>query len=156
MPLYPPPAAAATPSILVTKLAKKTNGSFGTANVGTTFTVIDSALDLTFPVVAAGNVVTIGVSLFVDRPGGDVHFDVGTLVSGAIVNRVAGGTEGIMSLFANETVSVRGACVAYTVQAGDLTAGVLVLRLLYNGAVAGQTIRATVNDPLSFSAILSP
>lgn len=128
--------------------AKRTSGNFTTANTGVgTFTVIDSGLDLTLPA-QAGDLVQVGLDCFAARTTGDISFDFGTLVSGSIVNRWAGGSAGIQGAYAALTGTPVNAAYFRTLVSGDITAGTVVVRLLYATAGASQTIFAVTANPL--------
>lgn len=133
------------------KFARRTSGDFTTANVGSTFTVVDSTLDLTLSA-QTGDVILASVDGGCNRSAADLAFDFGTLVSAAIVNRFAGGASGMSGAYSQTAAfnKIATSCMR-TLVAGDLSAGFVTVRFLY-ATTAAQTVYASSGLPLFVSA----
>jgi hypothetical protein len=101
---------------------------------------VGSSLDMTLSSaeVAAGDLIEVGFSGTWKNESIDGYITFGTLVSGAIVNTIYGTDRGIPGAWGSSGVySNASGSAFYTVQAGDLSSGSLVLRPLGSGATAG-------------------
>lgn len=151
------PHAAQSGSSVVVAKARRTAGNL-TLN-STTWADVDTGIDLTIAAVA-GDELEIGLSMGV-RPSGagiSLALDVATIVSAAPVNYFAtagGATEVGAGAWYREAPTVNDASVpggprSYTVQAGDISGGNVVLRLRYKVNSGSWTGYATANLPLDF------
>jgi hypothetical protein len=104
---------------------------------------------------AAGDVVDLHLSTYPNAftANAQLAMDIGTVVSGSVVNRVSGGT-GNSDLGCLEAFTVqgsgaallgRGPCRRYVVQAGDVSGGNVTFRGLYRMVVASCTLSASAN-----------
>ena len=143
-------------SAFVSDTVKYTAGNFTLNNTGDMAAVHASGLDLTVAA-SAGDLIILGVSGLLDRRTANAFtmFDVGTIVSAAIVNRVSGQAasgNGIMGWFidsdAPEFARLSGG-FPYAVVAGDIDSGNVTFRLLYRTNAANNvTLRANSTEPL--------
>lgn len=127
-----------------------------TAN-NTSFTAVDGSgsLDLTIAAVA-GDLILVGVSAVWDSQAVVGYLDVATWVSGAAVNYLsAGSSQGVSAWYGPTGVRTSvGGTAAYVVQAGDISGGNVVLRLMYKTSTAtNRTLFANANLPLNFHAV---
>jgi hypothetical protein len=104
---------------------------------------------------ATGDVVEACVSARFTNAATTCGLDVATIVSAAPVNYFAsaGGASafGIQGLVGNASVNTSaGACVMYTIQAGDISGGNVVFRLMFR-STGSKTVLGTTDLPLQFS-----
>jgi len=136
------------------KTAKRTAGN---VTVGAAAFNVDTALDMTIPAQVGDTLRYAISSRFNASTGSDATVDVGTLVSAAIVNYFGGGMTvgaGWQGWYcANTTTSQPLTGPAwYTVVAGDLSSGLVTVRLRAIGGGSGAvTINATAT---SFLAVM--
>jgi len=133
------------------KFSKRTSGNFTTANVGASFTVVDSTMDLVL-FAQAGDTIEVGVDCNTTRTSADIFLDVGTLNGVSIVTRFGGGTNGIPGLYSPSATNVLATTYMLTLVSADIVSFTTTLRLLYATAGASQTINATTASPLLFWA----
>lgn len=120
---------------------------------------LDTGLDLTLAGVQAGDVIEFIPSFMANGSAGpNFSFDVATVVSGSIVNYFGGSgstsENGIAGWFAPGGVylGVTGSAF-YTVQAADIAAGAVTLRLLIrSSSTTARTVLATSANPLVVAA----
>lgn len=126
-----------------------------TAN-STSWADVDNALDLSLTGLAAGEWVEVGLSCQTGNEATQIFFDVATVVSAATVNHVsgnsAGTSQGVQAWRGlNNVFGESAGSIIYQVQAGDLDAGSLTLRLRYRTSSAtNKSIFAGSVTPLSF------
>jgi hypothetical protein len=136
--------------------ARRTSGDITFNNAS--WANVDTGLDLVFTGVSAGDDVDYSLNGYASTQAVHLYFDVATIVSGSPVNYLAtagGGSDGgNMGWHAPSGIaSPIGGLLAYTVQSGDLSAGVLTLRLRARGSSAtNRTISASTTTPLICSA----
>lgn len=112
---------------------KRAAGDITLSTTGWQNLVGDGSLDLTIAA-AAGDVLEYSVSLYANAGANSVVFDGATIVGVNPVNYLAGDgsatSSGIAGLFAQSgEAGGYGASVMYTVQAGDVSAGLVTVRL---------------------------
>lgn len=125
------------------------------------FAELDSALRITLNA-AAGDLIEVGLNgLCTPGVAGVYAFDIATIVSGAIQNRFAAGSDGAAGWLSDVTVSTKHELTGslwYTVQSADMVSGQVTVSLAGNrvsGAAAG-TVSATATDPLLIYARVGP
>ena len=126
----------------------------------TAYMNVDTATDLTLgsaskPIVA-GDLLKLDVSCLTQATGQLLRLDAATIVSAAVVNYVSGvgaagsGVQAWHSPNANQ-YGTPGGTVPYTIQAGDIVAGVVVVRLRGKIDAAGaRDIICGSTTPLTF------
>lgn len=146
-------ARPVTPRLISRAMATRTAGSLTLNNTNASFTQVPSIGDLTLAC-AAGDVVEFSVSGLCNNEAVTVSFDVGTIVSAAVVNKFASTAEGIQGWHARDSVFTQlSGGYEYIAQAGDIDSGNIVLRLLYKtGTAANKTLFAASDRPLRISA----
>lgn len=113
-------------------------------------TTVDLCTDADVTVTAqAGDILMVGIAARAGTEANDVFLDAQTRVSGAGVNRVSGQYSGMSgwSVLSSFGAPV-GAAYPYRVQAGDVSAGKVTLRMQYITATATPT-RSVVNPLLT-------
>lgn len=134
--------------------ARRTAGNLSTSS--TSWSDLDTGLDLTLTGVKAGDVVEVGVSGLWSNQNVTGYLDVGSLVSGAIVNTwgangpESGTHQGVQSwLGINQVFQNIGSPVFRAVVAGDLDGGTLTLRFRRrNDTSSTKTMFASTDNPL--------
>jgi hypothetical protein len=141
---------------LASARAVRTAGNLTVNNdLGNAWAAVDTGIDLTVAAIA-GDVLSMNPLVLASTDNVSVLFDVGTIVSAAVVNRVSGGTTyGVSGWYlATGQNDSGGGPIQYVVQAGDISGGNVVLRLLYKTVgAANRTLYATSDFPLHFSVV---
>lgn len=136
---------------VVTARGSRTSGNL--ALTSTAWDAIDSAaLDCIVDAVA-GDVLRVDVSALWNDEAVAAFMDIVTVVAGSVVNHISGAGPGGNGLAAWRAapgvLSGVGGSTLYTVQAGDIDAATVRLRLLYKvSSSAGRAIYADANMPL--------
>lgn len=113
--------------------------------------------------VVAGQWLDVSLNALVSNVGVATYFDIATIVSGSIVNRVSGGDggatrEGLPNWQAENRAAYQavGGSIAYQLQSGDLNSGGLTIRVIYRTATAtNRTLYANADDALFVQAKVS-
>lgn len=122
----------------------------------TTWANVDTGMDITLPA-ATGDLIEASVSALAGAQAVSIYMDVATIVAGSPVNYFAssgGGSDTPAPWvgFASATTVISGT-VMYTVQAGDISGGNVVLRLRYRESSAtNKIISGVAGIPLHFAA----
>lgn len=118
----------------------------------TSWANVDTGLDITLNC-QVGDVVEVNACGLWGGEAVGGRLSVATIVSAAVVNRV-GGTNGVAAWFGVDNyMSNFGAPYFYTVQAADISSGVVLLRLQYaTNSATNKTLYAGTAYPLLFSA----
>lgn len=129
---------------------KETGGAI-TLN-STSWVRIDvSRFNLTLDRVQAGDIVEVGVDVGMGTQAVDAYLDVVTLVSGSVVNWIAGdGSAGATGMLKFRTGVEERLCATctYVVQSGDLSSGSLILQIRYRTSTAtNRTMYAAAANP---------
>lgn len=137
--------------------AKRTSGNV-TLN-STTVANFDTGLDLTLNGVQAGDELEVGISALWNNENVTAYLDVATIVSGSPVNYVGDGlvaatNDGLMFCYTTGAVFKGiGGCDFYTLQAGDISGGSVLLRLRFRtGSAANKIMNASTQDPFKWYA----
>ncbi len=112
---------------------------------------------------AIGDVIEVGLSATSDHIAGtNTFFDVFSMISGAVVNSFASGvaaintSTGISSWWHSNAIAGQKSAgsVMYTLQAGDISGGIVIARLRYrnDGTTAARNLYGTAAMPLQFWA----
>lgn len=139
---------------VTTTKARRTAGDVSVNTTG--WQNVDTGIDLTLAAVA-GDEIEYTISLYCNSANNALKFDVATIVSGSPVNYFggAGGADsGVPGWWApaSQDGGISGG-VLYTVQAGDISGGNVVLRLRVNPAnTTARIIAASSATPLIVSA----
>lgn len=119
------------------KFTKRTAGDLATVNTGSgVFVSVDTALDLTLAA-QAGDTIEYHLGALLGTENFGVFFDVGTIVSAAVVNRFTGAiTQGWPGWYGvGGRLEKCNGPAFYQLVSGDLSAtGTVTLRLLYSAA----------------------
>ncbi len=143
------------------KSARRTAGALTLNN--TSWTTMPSITNDLVLNASAGDDIEVGFS---GRWGAEAVIgmvDVHTLVSGSRVNSCASGAAvsnsdaGVMAWRGDDNIGTElvavGGVISYTLQAGDISAGTVTLRLVYRtGTASNKTLGATQGIPLFWSA----
>lgn len=115
------------------------------ADSDTTGTASARTLDLVFPNVTAGDVISVAPNLYMPSAVNATIHTFATIVAGAVVNR-AGGAFGVPTWGApaNGVGKIIGE-YSYVVQAGDIEAGSVRVRMQHILASATRTVKADTN-----------
>lgn len=141
---------------------KKTRRTSGDLTLNSTnWANVDTGLDIALPALV-GDDIQVGLSAFTGSEAVNLYLDAVSVVGGAPVNsfgraaavEAAPGGLGIQSwLVASGGFIPLGSPYIYTVVAGDLSSGIITVRLRYaTGTAANRTLRANANQPLQFWA----
>lgn len=148
------PAAPASGSFKTVVQARLTSGNI-TAAAGPSFTIVGS--DLTIPA-ATGDILAVDIDALCDAGGIDCQFEACTRVSAANLNFWSSGNTvslnpgGVATwyVFGGQFNGPRGRAY-YTVQAGDIVAGNVTVRMLAFGAGGGRVINANTSYPFKWA-----
>jgi len=162
MPLYPPVAGGGGSGITAVPMVtvRRTAGDITVSSTAGTWDAVDAtgALDLVIAAATGDKLLLLGDWLSSKSGGNLVGYDIATIVSATATHWVssAGGAaplvEGIPGWYPQGSggdYATPGAGPTYIVQAGDLTAGQITLRLYFQGA-GSATIFANANTPLEW------
>lgn len=130
------------------KLAKRSSGDISTVNTGTgTFLSVDTALDLSLAG-QVGDVIEYHLAVLLGVENFGVFFDVGTIVSAAVVNRFTGTiTQGWPGWYGvGGRLEKCNGPAFYTLVSGDISAGTVTLRLLYSAAGIRTVYASTASN----------
>lgn len=123
----------------------------------TSWANLDTGLDLTLTA-ASGDIIEVSASGAWNNQSPFGALDVATIVSAAPVNYISGGG-GASDLGisgwggAASVTTIMGASVMYTLQAGDISSGTVLLRLRYRtNSAANKVLNATTVLPFHWSA----
>jgi hypothetical protein len=146
------PAPVVTPLTRVKKVTR-TSGNIVINN--TAWTALDTGMDL-FVAAVVGDTIEMTVNFATGPEGVSAFFDVGTIVSAAVVNRVSGtgaAEYGIQGWTAPLNLSMyESGSYFYTVLAGDLSGGTVTMRLLFRTQNAvNKTVYANTGNPCQFA-----
>lgn len=142
------------------KLARRTAGDLSLTS--TSWTAVESSLDLTLSGVAVGDVLEASVNGFLSASATvSIYLDAVTVVSSVVTNYFSSRTgtpagSGTPGWQANPFTGNVGDTVSgsafYAVQAGDISNGSVTVRLAYRATVAtGRTLTANTSSPLQFA-----
>lgn len=138
---------------------KKSRSSGDISTASSSWADLDSNLDLTVTA-KAGDVLLITLSARWSNEAVSTGVDAATMVSGSPVNYISGGAGGashfgVQGWFAAGSVNATtGTAILYTVQAGDVSAGTVTLRLRYRGSTSGtHTMKGDSNNPIQFGVV---
>lgn len=141
---------------LDTARAVRTSGNI-TLN-STTWANVDTGLDIAVAA-QAGDVLMVPLSATFGTENVYAYLDAATIVSGSPVNYVSGQggatDDGVSGWWggANQYSAV-GTAIQYVVQAGDISGGVVTLRLRYRTeTAANKTLYASADNPLQWSVV---
>lgn len=153
-------AAKAPAASKPTYAARRSRTSGNVTLNSTTWADVDTGLDLPISA-AAGNWLAISLSARFLNEAVHCGLDVATIVSAAPVNYVSGSGgggaayNGLQGWFGPASqYAMAGPTVLYQVQAGDVAAAAVTLRLRYRTlSAANKTLDADTNNPLLFMAV---
>lgn len=98
----------------------------------------------------AGDWIEVGLSGVMGTQVRDANFDLGTFVSSTLVNRVGGGTNGLVGWYCQGLSGVANTVqgsVLYELQSGDVSGGMVDLRIMYAVSASTKTFQATSGAP---------
>lgn len=149
--MIPAPSSGASSA---PKRATRNTGDVAVSS--TSYVAVSTALDLTVPDVSAGDVLEIGAVGSWSNNASTGRMDVVTRVAAADVNYVSGlGSAGIGVIPWTGNASVYGPVgvpTHYVVQAGDIEAGSVTLRLVAKVASGSKTLNASSASPFTWWA----
>lgn len=120
---------------------------------------IGTSWDITLAA-AAGDTIECSLSAVLDSAATNIFFDVVSIVSAAVTNSFSTGATpsdsnaGVSAWYVPASISTKsGGSFMYTLQAGDVSGGNVVMRLRYRGdSATNRNLHATALFPLQFSA----
>jgi hypothetical protein len=162
MPYYPPSTGGGGGGLTaVPYAATRVTTADITLGTGGTWAAVDGtgALDLVIAAATGDHIVLL--ASFLSNGGftaGSSGLDIATLVSAAPVTYLSSKTgtpaaNGLQSLYTDPSFIIGGGLISYTVAAGDIAAGNVTFRLMYNNTTAARKIFASTNYPFDWCAI---
>lgn len=136
--------------------AVRTAGDQVVTNTAGVWTAVDTATDLVLTA-AVGDVIEIGINRLTTATA-NLLLDIATVVGGNLTHYVSsnGGTSPAAAGLAGEYFDVtyrKSTPESYVVQAGDLVAGQITLRLVYQCGASSGTLYGSTNFPLMWQAV---
>lgn len=134
----------------------RTAGSLSTSS--TSYVNLSTTIDITLSGVLVGDVIEVGASMLYDAQAVQAVMDVATIVAGSPINYISGAGsagEGVSAWWGEGTATQTpsGGTVLYTLVAGDLSAGTVLLRLRWRTrTAASKTVFATSTIPFHWYA----
>lgn len=145
--------------------ARRTSGTVVNPGITGVWTAIDTALDLSLTGMSAGDWIEVSLNArtYTSTPASNaLYLTVFSMVSGAAVNDLATGTTPVNTTTGVGSWAEQGSVVGkvgspllYELQANDLSAGALSLRLMGKCAANAnsQQLYATTDSPLVFAVV---
>lgn len=135
------------------KVIKYTGGNFTLTTTWAYLTGLELSLEA-----QTGDVIEVALSALVNNESNEGHFDVATTVAGSPVNYVskAGttpGGNGVVGWFRNSsTFGPFSGSAFITLQAGDISGGVVTLRAWGHTGASTKTVYASGDNAFTFAA----
>lgn len=140
--------------VTLVQATPRTAGNLAVVSTAGVWTAVDTNTDIVIPA-AAGDRLAIWGNFLTDANTNLNGLDVGTVVSGAVVNYVSSGTgtplvEGLNAFYPHGNTFQVNQPAVYDVQAGDVSGGNVRLRLFYLASGAAN-IYASAAHPLAWT-----